>query len=84
MAAAEHTYSYLAPSSVATEDGRSELTLATSGGRDAHRYFFTGFLGRSGLTVRSADARAALARIGGEVSRSSKLGRVSQALLDLG
>jgi Family of unknown function (DUF6493) len=39
---------------------------------------------RTGLALERADARAALARIGGEVSRSSKLGRVSQALLDLG
>jgi hypothetical protein len=41
MAVAEHTYSYLTPSSVAIEYGRSELTLATSGGPAAHPYFFT-------------------------------------------
>jgi hypothetical protein len=41
MATAEQTYSYLAPSNVALEDGRSEVTLATSGGREAHPYFTT-------------------------------------------
>lgn len=51
MAVAEHTYSYLAPSEVATEDGRSELTLATSGGQEANPYFFTGFLGRPQQTA---------------------------------
>jgi hypothetical protein len=45
MAAAEHTYSYLAPSAVLEESGRAEVSLATSGGRAANPYFFTGFLG---------------------------------------
>jgi SWIM zinc finger len=62
MAAAEHTYSYLAPSTVATEDGRSELTLATSGGREAHPYFFTGFLGRPQQTAQALLAVAEVAR----------------------
>jgi hypothetical protein len=39
---------------------------------------------RTGLTVQQSDARAALERIGNEVSRSSKLGRVSRSLLELG
>jgi hypothetical protein len=38
---------------------------------------------RTGLTVKRADARVALERIAGEVSRSSKLGRVVRSLLDL-
>jgi len=53
MAAAEHTYAYLAPSSVAIADGRSEVTLATSGGAAAHPYFFTGFLGRPQQTAQA-------------------------------
>ena len=62
MAVAEHTYSYLAPSSVAIEDGRSELTLATSGGPEAHPYFFTGFLGRPQQTAQALLAVAEVAR----------------------
>jgi SWIM zinc finger len=46
MATAEQTYSYLAPSSVTLENGRPEVTLATSGGAEAHPYFFSGFLAR--------------------------------------
>lgn len=38
---------------------------------------------RAGLAVKRAEARAALERIAGEVSRSSKLGRVVRSLLDL-
>ena len=37
----------------------------------------------AGLAVRRPDAREALERIAGEVSRGSKLGRVSRALLEL-
>jgi hypothetical protein len=37
----------------------------------------------AGLAVERAEARAALERIAGEVSRGSKLGRVSRALLEL-
>jgi SWIM zinc finger len=62
MATAEHTYSYLAPSSVATEDGRSELTLATSGGPESHPYFFTGFLGRPQQTAQALLVVAEVAR----------------------
>jgi SWIM zinc finger len=51
MAVAEQTYRYLAPSTAAIADGRSELTLATSGGREANPYFFTGFLGHPQQTA---------------------------------
>jgi Family of unknown function (DUF6493) len=37
----------------------------------------------AGVTVERADARAALERIAGEVSASSKLGRLTRGLLDL-
>jgi SWIM zinc finger len=53
MAAADQTYSYLAPSSVALGEGSSEVTLATSGGREAHPYFFTGFLGEPRQTAQA-------------------------------
>jgi hypothetical protein len=62
MPVAEHTYSYLAPSTVASEDGRSELTLATSGGREANPYFFTGFLGRPHQTASALLAVGEVAR----------------------
>jgi hypothetical protein len=62
MAVAEHTYSYLAPSSVATDGDRSELTLATSGGREANPYFFTGFLGRPLQTAQALLVVAEVAR----------------------
>src|SRR6266849_7072547 len=62
MAAAEHTYSYLAPSSLTHEGGRSELTLATSGGPAAHPYFFTGFLGRPQQTAQALLVVAEVAR----------------------
>lgn len=62
MAAVDQTYSYLAPSSVAIERGQSELTLATSGGREAHPYFFTGFLGRPQQTAQALLAVAEVAR----------------------
>jgi SWIM zinc finger len=62
MATAEQTYSYLAPSTVALEDGRSELTFATSGGREAHPYFFTGFLGRPRQCAQSLLVVAEVAR----------------------
>lgn len=52
-AAAEHRYAYLGPSSVEIERGRAELTLATSGGREANPYFFTGFLGRPQQTAQA-------------------------------
>jgi hypothetical protein len=62
MAVAEHTYSYLAPSSVATLEDGSELTLATSGGRNAHPYFFTGFLARPQQTAQALLVVAEVAR----------------------
>lgn len=42
VATAEYTYSYLAPSAVKEENGRAEVSLATSGGRTRNP-FFTGF-----------------------------------------
>ena len=62
MAVAEHTYSYLAPSSVATLDDGTELTLATSGGRETHPYFFTGFLARPQQTALALLVVAEVAR----------------------
>ena len=62
MATAEQTYSYLAPSNVALEDGRSEVTLATSGGREAHPYFFTGFLARPRQAAQALLVVAEIAR----------------------
>jgi hypothetical protein len=53
MAIADQTYSYLAPSSVELGDDRSEVTLATSGGREAHPYFFTGLLGEPRQTAQA-------------------------------
>jgi hypothetical protein len=52
-ASAEHTYSYLAPSAVHEEDGRAEVSLATSGGRAPHPYFFTGFLAAPRQTAQA-------------------------------
>jgi hypothetical protein len=62
MAAAEQTYSYLAPSAVRHEDGRAEVELATSGGRSAHPYFFTGFLGQPRQSAQALLAVAEVAR----------------------
>lgn len=62
MAAAEHTYSYLAPSSVTEADGRAEVTLATSGGAAANPYFFTGFLGAPRQTAQALLVVAEVAR----------------------
>jgi SWIM zinc finger len=63
MAAAEQTYRYLAPSTVETDGDRSEVTLATSGGREANPYFFSGFLGHPQQT-------AAALLVVGEVART--------------
>jgi SWIM zinc finger len=62
VATAEQTYSYLAPSTVTLEDGRSEVTFATSGGREAHPYFFTGFLGRPRQSAQALLVVAEVAR----------------------
>ena len=62
MASAEHTYSYLRPSAVAERDGEAEVSLATSGGRAAHPYFFTGFLARPRQTAQALLVVAEVAR----------------------
>jgi hypothetical protein len=62
MATAEQTYSYLAPSQVTLEGGTSEVTLATSGGRAPHPYFFTGFLARPRQTGQALLVVAEIAR----------------------
>src|SRR5262245_46556251 len=62
MATAEQTYSYLAPSNVALEDGKSEVTFATSGGREAHPYFFTGFLAQPRQAAQALLVVAEIAR----------------------
>ena len=62
MAAAEHTYSYLAPSAVLEEDGRAEVSLATSGGRAPNPYFFSGFLARPRQTAQALLVVAEVAR----------------------
>jgi hypothetical protein len=62
VATAELTYSYLSPSSVELADGRSDVTLATSGGREAHPHFFTGFLEQPRQTAQALLAVAEVAR----------------------
>jgi hypothetical protein len=58
MAAAEQTYSYLAPSTVSG----AEVTLATSGGREPHPFFFSGFLGEPRQTSQALLVVAEVAR----------------------
>lgn len=62
MATAEHTYTYLAPSTVAEADGRAEVSLATSGGRAPNPYFFTGFLAAPRQTAQALLVVAEVAR----------------------
>ena len=62
MAAVEQTYAYLAPSTVAVDSDGTEVDLETSGGRTAHPYFFTGFLGRPRQTAQALLAVAEVAR----------------------
>ena len=62
MATAEHTYSYLEPSTVREEDGRAEVSLATSGGRTPNPYFFTGFLAGPRQTAQALLVVAEVAR----------------------
>jgi hypothetical protein len=62
VATAEHTYSYLAPSVVREQDGRAEVSLATSGGRALHPYFFTGFLAAPRQTAQALLVVAEVAR----------------------
>jgi hypothetical protein len=59
---AEHTYSYLAPSAVVEDEGRAEVSLATSGGRAPNPYFFTGFLGAPRQTAQALLVVAEVAR----------------------
>ncbi len=61
----EQTYTYLRPSSVTFEDGRTDLSLSTSGGRTAagpaaHPVFFNGFLGHP---EQSAAALLSVAKV---------------------
>jgi hypothetical protein len=62
VAAAEQTYSYLAPSAVSSSGTRSEVTLATSGGRGPHPHFFSGFLGAPRQTAQALLVVAEVAR----------------------
>ena len=62
MATAELTYRYLAPSTVRETDGRAEVSLATSGGREDNPYFFTGFLGAPRQTAQALLVVAEVAR----------------------
>jgi SWIM zinc finger len=62
MATAEYTYSYLTPSTVREEDGRAEVSLATSGGRAPNPYFFTGFLAGPRQTAQALLVVAEVAR----------------------
>src|ERR687883_280536 len=62
MATAEHVYSYLAPSLVREEDGRAEVSLATSGGREPNPYFFSGFLAAPRQTAQALLVVAEVAR----------------------
>ena len=62
MAVADQSYSYLAPSAVAVADGRAEVTLATSGGKSAHPFFFSGFLGAPRQTAQALLVVAEVAR----------------------
>jgi hypothetical protein len=62
VARVDHTYSYLAPSAVTVEPGRAEVTLATSGGKATHPFFFSGFLGSPRQTARALLVVAEVAR----------------------
>ena len=62
VATAEHTYRYLAPSTVLEQDGRAEVRLATSGGRTTNPYFFSGFLGAPRQTSQALLVVAEVAR----------------------
>jgi hypothetical protein len=62
VAVSEQAYSYLAPSSVTSSDGRAEVSLATSGGADAHPFFFSGFLARPRQSAQALLVVAEVAR----------------------
>ena len=59
MAGVEQTYAYLAPSAVSPG---GEVTLATSGGREPHPHFFSGFLGAPRQTAQALLVVAEVAR----------------------
>ena len=53
MATVEQSYLYATASTVTAEGGQASLSLSTSGGRDAHPHFFTGFLGAPRQTAQA-------------------------------
>jgi SWIM zinc finger len=59
VAGVEQVYAYRAPSTVAPG---GEVTLATSGGREAHPHFFSGFLGAPRQTAQALLVVAEVAR----------------------
>lgn len=59
MAGVEQVYAYLSPSAVSPS---GEVTLATSGGRDPHPHFFSGFLGAPRQTAQALLVVAEVAR----------------------
>jgi SWIM zinc finger len=59
VAGVEQVYAYLAPSAVSPS---GEVTLATSGGREPHPHFFSGFLGAPRQTAQALLVVAEVAR----------------------
>jgi SWIM zinc finger len=59
VAGVEQTYAYLTPSAVSPG---GEVTLATSGGREPHPHFFSGFLGAPRQTAQALLVVAEVAR----------------------
>jgi hypothetical protein len=59
VAGVEQVYEYLAPSAVSSS---GEVTLATSGGREPHPHFFSGFLGAPRQTAQALLVVAEVAR----------------------
>jgi hypothetical protein len=59
VAGVEQVYEYLAPSEVSSS---GEVTLATSGGREPHPHFFSGFLGAPRQTAQALLVVAEVAR----------------------
>jgi hypothetical protein len=59
VAGVEQVYAYLAPSAVSPS---GEVTLATSGGREGHPHFFSGFLGAPRQTAQALLVVAEVAR----------------------
>jgi SWIM zinc finger len=60
VAGVEQVYAYLAPSAVSPN---GEVTLATSGGREPHPHFFSGFLGNPRQTAQALLVVAEVARM---------------------